>query len=478
MTTFFDYEKAYDKVWRDGLLYKMINMDLPDRFIRYVRHFLSGRKTKVEVNGERSDTFRLDQGLPQGSSISPLLFLIFINDIDVDLNLDTIASLFADDTSAWMKDGEIRGSNRTLMQVEIDKIVQWAEKWKMKINVDKTKAMVMASTSKDSSWDPKFTVMGENIKTVQEYKFLGVTVDSELRFRGHIANISTKCTKRVNIIKCMSGKDWGNNLETQRALYLTYIRSVLEYASSSWNSWISPTNLKTLQRIQNAALRSIASQCQSCPQNFLHLETNIKPLRDRLDENDDITWDKYARLPPTDQRRQLLDNQATVRLKTRHGWRKKSTERMERIPLHRETTTIPLPPWKQLNNLILDSVTLQKPKEEYTEEELHQRAVTKIDQYVRDVTIYTDGSTNADQENGGAGVYIEDMQKQTLLEESYPAGKLCSSYGGECVALLHALRWLKNTDYKCLICTDSMSLYSALQSMAHGSKRSKKLSLS
>ena len=71
LVTFFDYEKAYDKVWRDGLIYKMQQLNLPSRFIRYVRHFLSGRKTRVEINGSRSDNFRLDEGLPQGSSISP-----------------------------------------------------------------------------------------------------------------------------------------------------------------------------------------------------------------------------------------------------------------------------------------------------------------------------------------------------------------------------------------------------------------------
>ena len=71
ITTFFDYEKAYDKVWRDGLIHKMLKMNLPDRFIKYTRHFLSGKKTTVEVNGTKSKSFLLNQGLPQGSSISP-----------------------------------------------------------------------------------------------------------------------------------------------------------------------------------------------------------------------------------------------------------------------------------------------------------------------------------------------------------------------------------------------------------------------
>ena len=238
---------------------------------------------------------------------------------------------------------------------------------------------------------------------------------------------------------------------------------MLEYASSSWSSWIADTNLQKLQVIQNAALRSVAGLFKTCPEDFLHLETGVKPLKYRYEDNDDITWDRYARLPAHDQRRQLQLREAPIRLKTRLGWRKKTSDRMSKINVHREISTPNLPPWKKLN-LTTDKVPLEKPKGDYSEEELLQISTEKIESINRELTIFTDGSTDEKQENGGAGVYVEDRSGTPIYEASFAAGKLCSSYTGECrVAFLRALEWLQQHLHEALICTDSLSLHSALE---------------
>ena len=471
--TFFDYEKAYDKVWRAGLLLKMQEMGIPDRFIQYVRSFLSARKTTVEVNGVRSSSFFLKDGLPQGSSISPLLFLIFINDIGIDLHPDTIASLFADDTAVGTQhEGtpgkpppitRIHAQLQTRTQEEVDKIINWAKKWKMSVNGDKTKVLVMSSNTADTNWQLELVTDTVPIKVTQTYKFLGITLDGGLRFNEHTKILLEKCRKRVQVIKCMAGKDWGNNLEVQRTLYIQWVRSCLEYACSSWFSWISDTNKERLERVQNEALRSIGGLAKTCPVDLLRLETKIEPLVLRMEKTDEITWDKYKRLPESDARRELVDGNVPSRLGTRHGWR---TMTQERAPCNfmREETGAPVPPWRNFPQLNVDYVPLEKKKSEYTPEALRALSLEKIGTYDFTHAVYTDGSTGGDQTMGGAGVLVEDDLGNLISEMSFPAGVYCSSFGGESVAFLEAIRWIKaNLDTepqqsKVLVCTDSMSL--------------------
>ena len=403
-----------------------------------MRHFLSNRKTKVEVNNVHSKQFYLREGLPQGSAISPILFLIFINDLDADLDLQTAASLFADDTSSWRHDGQIRGSDRVLMQKEIDKIMEWANTWKMKVNTSKTKSMVISSSQQDRHWNPEFVAAQEPIEAVQDYRFLGVTIPGDLKFAKHVDIIVTKCKNRNNIIKCMANKEWGNSLETQRKLYVQYIRMCLEYASPSWSPWISETQEKRLQVIQNDALRSVAGLAKTCPVDFLHLETGIEPIRDRFLKNDKLLWERYSRCEEEDPRRQTLDIDVPPRLKTRHGWRHKTRPKMQELEINREITAKLSPPWEE-SGMLFDSVKLEKKKEEYTTEELRERATRKVESMAADVIIYTDGSTDHNQENGGSGVYIEDNRSGETWTSSYAAGKLCSSFASECMALKKAL---------------------------------------
>ena len=271
MVTFFDFSRAYDKVWREGLLSKMIKLGIPYRFIKYARMFMSGRRRTMEINGTKNKTFYLNEGLPQGSAISPLYFFLFINDITDFTKYGASPSLFADNTAILTTTGKDKERSVREMQENVDGVARWAKEWKMVLNSDKTKVMVISTNQNDIRWKPNIYLDGTLLKTVNEYKFLGVIIDSGLRFTAHVNKIIAKCRRRINIMKCLAGKDWGQNLETQKTLYATFIRSALEYASPSWFPWISETAKKRIEIVQNESLRVMTRMAKDTPCDFLRL---------------------------------------------------------------------------------------------------------------------------------------------------------------------------------------------------------------
>ena len=314
----------------------------------------------MKVNETKCKHFYLNEGLPQGSAISPLLFLIFINYISTNLAPDTLVSLFADDTAIEIHELENSNmqENTERMQKEVDQIQEWANEWKMKINEGKTKALIISTKPADLDLDsiPKLKLNGEDIKPVKSYKFLGVKADQNLKFSEHVNDTIKACTKRVNILKCLSGRKWGQSLETQRKIYMTFIRTKLEYGSSSWWDWVGPTNQMKLERVQNAACRTMAGLTKGCPVDFLNLEAGVEPLHVRMRKNNEILVDKYRRLPEDDDRRILLTKAAPVRLKTRHGWRNNTKVSVDNADFNTQIRI--LKPWTTFENIKIDKVPL------------------------------------------------------------------------------------------------------------------------
>ena len=190
----------------------------------------------------------------------------------------------------------------------------------MKINESKTKALVISTKPADISCDPGLKLNGKEVQAVECYKFLGIQADNGIRFKKTVNDSVKKNTERVNIMRCLATKEWGQSLESQRATYMTYIRSCLEYGSPSWWSWIPKTSQERLDRVQNTALRATAGLSKGCPVDFLRLETGVEPLHLRMKKNDAITLDKYQRIPDKGPRKQTLERAVKPRLKTRLVW--------------------------------------------------------------------------------------------------------------------------------------------------------------
>ena len=175
---FFDISKAFDRVWHKGLLVKLNATGLPQDLVNLLGNYLSGRYQRVVVPGTKSSWKQIRAGVPQGSILGPLLFLLYVNDIVS--NIQSNIRLFADDTSLFLiidKDSDVASSALTLNQ-DISTVMEWAERWLVSFNPVKTESLLI-SRKRNPPIHPDLSMAGQSIPTVPSHKHLGVFLSSD-----------------------------------------------------------------------------------------------------------------------------------------------------------------------------------------------------------------------------------------------------------------------------------------------------------
>jgi hypothetical protein len=184
---FLDIEKAFDTAWQLGLLYKLFKFNFPTNIITFISSFLSQRKFRVSVEGEMSTPRYMQAGVPQGSVLSPTLYNLYINDTP-HISSANLA-LFADDTCLHTT-GRKKGYVLRKIQRGLDTMAAWCERWNIKINEDKTRAIYFSR--RRGPPDSLLTLNGRNIPLVNNIKYLGVIFDKRMTWRLHIEVIEDK----------------------------------------------------------------------------------------------------------------------------------------------------------------------------------------------------------------------------------------------------------------------------------------------
>ena len=280
VAAFLDVEKAFDNVWHNGLRYKMFMLDLPTKMTRWLSDFLVGRVIQVNVNGFLSDKISPIAGVPEGYVLSPLLFLIYVNDLPNPHHRPNSKSQFADDTVLWAASKNVQFAAKLLLK-DLRKLAKWCAKWRMKLNPEKTKVIMFSMSPLARKSEPVLKLYGERLKIYPQVKFLRITFDSKLTFQKHFEEILGRCNTRYHRVRLIVNKKWGPSPSTILQIYKKCVWPIFEYGSLSTMT-TSNTIISKIQRLQNKFIRLVLRLPKYISAKLLHDSSGLPYVKDRL----------------------------------------------------------------------------------------------------------------------------------------------------------------------------------------------------
>ena len=242
---YIDFRRAFDSIVHSKLLYKLQCYGICGKLLTWISAFLFGRTQSVVVDNTNSTYINVVSGVPQGSVLGPLLFILFINDIDQVCHFNTKLKLFADDVKMYSVIEKNNSCSSTLQQ-SISNICRWAELWQFGINPNKTTVNILCNYS--ASCSRFYSINNVPLPNCNNMLDLGITVDSNLTFKDHVNNIVSKSTQRCGVLfRGFASRQ----LPLLRKAFTTYIRPILEYNSCIWN----PSHKQLVDSIENVQRR-------------------------------------------------------------------------------------------------------------------------------------------------------------------------------------------------------------------------------
>ena len=247
---FLDFSKAFDSVSHQLLLYKLRHFySIEGNTLKWIEDYLSDRTQRVLVEGATSDFKNVTSGVPQGSILGPLLFLLYINDMASVGTACTLA-LFADDSKCFKS--IVNLNDCYTLQNDLDKLYNWSRTWKMDFNPTKCKVLSIHRSRNPIIFYYRMNdVVLEHVST---FKDLGVIIDETLSFTAHIDSILNKCSKVCGMIKRSVGFSAPVNVKLQ--LYKTLCRSIMDFSSQLWSPQSKMLIIKT-ESIQRSMTKYI-----------------------------------------------------------------------------------------------------------------------------------------------------------------------------------------------------------------------------
>jgi len=274
---FLDISKAYDSVWRNGLIFKLHQQfHLRGKLYKWLTDFLQNRWCRVHNNQHYSTWQQPTVGVPQGAVLSPILFIMYINDIPSTITNTTRIGMFADDIALWTppepKYSLTRITNN--LQQDLDNIFSWSTKWKLLFNPNK--CSIITFTKLRTVPPPNLQLNNTQIPTTTDSaKYLGIWFDPKLTWNQHITKTKLKATKRILQLSQFTGINWGITYKTILHLYKTIVLPILDYGCFLWDGSKHTSKLNT---IQNKAIQLATGSFCTTPTESNNILAALLPL--------------------------------------------------------------------------------------------------------------------------------------------------------------------------------------------------------
>lgn len=236
-----DFSKAFDTVDHETLLDKLYQYGVRDKALDWIRSYLSDRRLQVRVNGHISNEYYATTGVPQGSHLGPILFIIFINDIGEKFESEYL--LYADDLKIYRRINDVEDMNS--LQRDLNELHNWCAM--NKLNLNKSKCVTLCLSRGNSQYPPIYNLDQYQLTDVSSVKDLGIIIDNKLNFTEHIDKITSKAFKTLGFI-LRTGREF-NDVHTNLHLFNTLVRPILEYCSIIWSPH-TQVQINRVERIQ------------------------------------------------------------------------------------------------------------------------------------------------------------------------------------------------------------------------------------
>lgn len=277
---FLDVKKAYNSVWHQGLLFKMSNYGISTHMVRWLSSWLEDREYVTRIGNTLSAPEKHRTGLPQGSVLSPLLFIVYFSDIISDLKSD--AFLFADDASLLSKpfrNGE--GAAREEIQTDLDKIAEWGLRWQLQFEPRKSKLIIFTRDKTVDRSSFRLTLQGSHIQCYKEARCLGVIFDQEYTFSAEAKKRIHTFEKKIKLVNRIGGYKWGCPPKYMVLLYSSVALASLTYCP--WSLLLAPKNFMVkASSMQRQFLRRIFSLPKCSGGDAVEVYAKVLPIAIRL----------------------------------------------------------------------------------------------------------------------------------------------------------------------------------------------------